>query len=300
MGTDNRRVAAYLPPEVDEKLKQFKLERGLATAESLTQNDSQALIQILSEYFGVSQSVAYQGSSDLTERIECIEGRLSKLKDELLSELLALDVFQGIKPQANSEPIDDIPSEPPSELNSKSPSELSDVNLDSFVEKGILVPLPSLSGRTPGFMGRDLAKRLSIHASTLSQKKKEASSELFAEWSANRDPDGVSWKFLPELSIFQPIGKIPPDLEVELHAGLDEEISNTLTVSALARRLGVSRSTLSSFKRDKSAQELMEWTRKKDPDGIGWILIPEFSRFQPERDLPGDSLSILQGSLLAE
>lgn len=80
MPTENRRVATYLPKELDDRLKAFIAERNL-------KGDSPALIVILSEFFGVSQEVAHQGSSDLIQRIEALENRFSELKSELLSEL---------------------------------------------------------------------------------------------------------------------------------------------------------------------------------------------------------------------
>ena len=44
MPTDKHRIAAYLPKEVDEKFQAFKKEREVG--------DSQALVLILSEFFG--------------------------------------------------------------------------------------------------------------------------------------------------------------------------------------------------------------------------------------------------------
>jgi uncharacterized protein (DUF934 family) len=49
MPTSKNRIAAYLPPEVDEKFQAFKQERGVG--------DSQALILILTEFLEVSQEV---------------------------------------------------------------------------------------------------------------------------------------------------------------------------------------------------------------------------------------------------
>ena len=80
MPTQNRRIATYLPPHVDEPFKAFKSQRNI-------KGDSEALIAILSEYLQVSQEVAYPSSSNLLQRIEVIEERLGSLKSELLSEL---------------------------------------------------------------------------------------------------------------------------------------------------------------------------------------------------------------------
>jgi hypothetical protein len=65
MATKNQRIAAYVPENVYQKYQGFKAERGLG--------DSQALIQILSEYFGVTHSEPFGGSLTLVERVERLE-----------------------------------------------------------------------------------------------------------------------------------------------------------------------------------------------------------------------------------
>ena len=74
MTTKNTRVAAYLPPDVEDAFKAFKAERGLG--------ESKALIAILAEYFGVSQEVAHPTALDLVKRIERIEDRLDEIESE--------------------------------------------------------------------------------------------------------------------------------------------------------------------------------------------------------------------------
>jgi predicted RNA-binding Zn-ribbon protein involved in translation (DUF1610 family) len=104
MPTQNRRVATYLPPHIDEPFKSFKSQRDI-------KGDSEALIVILSEYFQVSQEVAYPSSSNLLQRIEAIEERLGSLKSELLGE------FKNLVPETQkTEPIssskDKLPGKP--------------------------------------------------------------------------------------------------------------------------------------------------------------------------------------------
>lgn len=81
MATNNTRVAAYLPQDITDALNIFKIERGLIVPEikdekGLRANDSQALITILAEFFGVSQEVAHPSSLDLVKRIEAIEQKI--------------------------------------------------------------------------------------------------------------------------------------------------------------------------------------------------------------------------------
>ncbi len=51
-----------------------------------------------------------------------------------------------------------------------------------------------------------------------------------------------------------------------------------LTQAQLARRLGVSAGAIS---RKKLLPELVEWTKSRDPDGIGWAYLAQSRRFLP-------------------
>ncbi len=48
----------------------------------------------------------------------------------------------------------------------------------------------------------ELAKRLNLHASTIGKHK---SWPDFPQWSRSHDPEGVSWKYLPETKMFVPV-----------------------------------------------------------------------------------------------
>jgi hypothetical protein len=103
MSTNNKRVAAYLPEALAEKFEAYKAENNLG--------DSSALIAILSEFLGVSQS-----SSPNLNYSQLFE----KLKSELLSELKSeLLLFR----KSPSKLPSNIPSEPPSKLLNKPLSE---------------------------------------------------------------------------------------------------------------------------------------------------------------------------------
>jgi hypothetical protein len=118
MPTQNRRVATYLPPHIDEPFKSFKSERDIS-------GDSEALIAILSEYLQVNQEVAYPSSSNLLQRIEAIEGKLGSLKSELLSELESLN---------SKTKLTEPPSSPKDKLLSK-PKELKPQTTPLFPEE---------------------------------------------------------------------------------------------------------------------------------------------------------------------
>jgi hypothetical protein len=177
MPTKNRRVATYLPPELDDRLKTFIGERNL-------KGESQALITILSEFFGVSYPVAQQVdySAFVTQE------QFRELSDRL----------QGLI-ESNEK------SSSPNAILSKLLERVEQI-------ESRLNNLESCADRETTLSNGDLAKRLGIDSSTLSH-----------------------WK--------------------------------------------------SSGKKGKSPDELLKATREKDPDGIGWIIIPATGRFKPEREI---------------
>ena len=184
MPTENRRVATYLPKELDDCLKTFITERNL-------KGDSPALIVILSEYFQVdtlvAQKVDYSGFvrteqfqeladkvSDLTERVEkggSVSGLLSKLPDKMRQIAERLDRVEAVRVQ----------------------------------------PLP---GRSETLSNGELAKRLNMDGSTLSHwkssdpKRGKSPDELLQATRA-KDPDGIGWILVPEINRFKPERDLP-------------------------------------------------------------------------------------------
>ena len=79
MATQNRRIAAYLPPEIDQKLRAFKIDAGLATKRNPNKNDSQALIAILSQFFGLNQEPAYSSAIQLRQDLADLEAKVEQL-----------------------------------------------------------------------------------------------------------------------------------------------------------------------------------------------------------------------------
>lgn len=156
MPTAKHRIAAYLPPEVDEKFQLFKQERGLG--------DSQALIFILTEFLELSGEVAHDSSLD-------IEALKSELRSELLSELNSK--FSELKSELLGNP-------PKIEIDSDSLFEL--LVSRELAER---LTITQLSER----FGCDSAL-------TRKQKSKYRDEpEKFIAWSKSRDPEGRGWKF---------------------------------------------------------------------------------------------------------
>lgn len=187
MSTQNRRVATYLPPYIDDRLKSFKLERNI-------KGDSEALIAVLSEYFQVSQEVAYPSSLNLLHRIEAIEQRLGGLKDELLSKLKGeLQYVDNQKPvEAKSEPEDKLLSKVPGQLELIAEEEkLQTQNLNAN-SNGELNSKPLLAFA--------LAQRFGLRPNAVAEAKRRYKNkpEKFVEWLQVHDPDGFAWRYNEE------------------------------------------------------------------------------------------------------
>ncbi|MEM6614109.1 MAG: hypothetical protein AAF652_18035 [Cyanobacteria bacterium P01_C01_bin.72] len=68
----------------------------------------------------------------------------------------------------------------------------------------------------------------------------------------------------------------------------------TLKTATLAKRFGLKVNSVSSAKnRRKTPESFCEWSKTKDPDGIGWIPINKHE-LSPVEDLAGELLSKLQ------
>lgn len=232
MPTENRRVAAYLPKNIDKQLEIFKTERGL-------KGDSPAIIAILEAFFGVSQEVAYLSDSEttnFTSRIEAVEQRLSQIKDELLSELRG-ELKSYLKSELVSEPLElELKNEPNSKLqdevsqpiqqleivesSQESTSLLEDSDEKESVEANALrdelaseLPLNLLSEPLiKPITGTLLARRLNYHRDNLSKVKSKLSEEEFYQWTITKDPDGIAWKFLKGGRKYLPANELPDEL----------------------------------------------------------------------------------------
>jgi hypothetical protein len=172
MPTQNRRIATYLPPYIDNYLKSFKSERNI-------KGDSEALIAALSEYFQVSEEVAYPSSLNLLHRIEAIEERFGSLKNELFSEL---------KGESEGELLDKIPGQ--LELIAEEEKlQTENLKVDSSDLNNEL--LCSSLSRTA------LSLRFGVKPNTISEAKGRYKNnpEKFAEWLQKRDPDGLAWRY---------------------------------------------------------------------------------------------------------
>lgn len=176
MSTKKRRIATYIPTEIEDKFQAFKKEREVG--------DSQALILILTEFLGVSQKVAFSDDS----LVEIKSELLFELKSELLKEA------EKLENNLNSK-IGELKSELLNKL-------LTDVELEivdkPFDRQELSIPVIEATNsinHEEGLKGIELAKRLGCDNSNLARNAKKFTKEKFTDWSSQKDPEGIAWEF---------------------------------------------------------------------------------------------------------
>lgn len=168
MATSNRRVAAYLPAEIDQAFKAFKIKNGFSTEDEPNSNDSKALIEIVKQFLDVEYQAAHSVSlpDNLVTQDQVEE--LRKDFDLKLSELLS-------ESQKLSERIDVVESS---------------TTGDGLLSVG------------------ELANRLGIASSTLSHWKSSGSkgktTEQLLKATREKDPHGVGWILVESVNKFKP------------------------------------------------------------------------------------------------
>lgn len=224
MVTQNPRIAAYVPQVIKEQFEAFKSDRKI-------KGDSQALIIILSEYFGVSHPVAHQVDysdfvrssqfdelqskvSSLAEKVEGVSKTANNSPSELFSELLRrieqlekqLKYLERSNLSEEVKRLDEVSSGQMSLLDVENSNLNSESSGDTPPEE------PKQAESAPGAAAKqtlglgELGSRWNRTTPSISRAKKNLSPEKFIEWSRKRDPNGVAWEYLPELNRFRPVG----------------------------------------------------------------------------------------------
>jgi len=207
MTTQNRRIAAYLPPEIDQKLKAFKIDAGLATKRNPNKNDSQAIIAILSQFFGLDHEAPYASAAELRQNLADLEAKLDRLSAALSDKITLLETdLADLKP-AKFDIEETEPTQPMSEAGaafSTVPGQLD--LLDSFpahsggniepIEAGETLLQASVipSKLLKGLSAAQLANRFPVSRTTIDIHRKKGK-EHFQQWSAVQDPDGIPWQY---------------------------------------------------------------------------------------------------------
>ena len=194
MATKNRRVATYLPPEIDEKFKEYKEQNSI-------DGDSEALINILRDYLGVAHQepeVSYLLLPDLLKRVEALE----------LEQFVTQDQLNGFKNDVRKDIALIISAQPHPKEKIKYPEKaVQEGESDSSpVQLGIVQNSDDKDSELPisspvSLNGVGLSKHLGVGRSTLLRAKKKGKPHLL-EWSAKKDPDGKSWEYREEDGLY--------------------------------------------------------------------------------------------------
>ena len=186
MATQNRRIAAYLPPEIDQKLKAFKIDAGLATKRNPNKNDSQALITILSQFFGLNQEPAYSSAVQLRQDLSDLEAKVERLSDTLTEKIAHLENDFAAFKQAKADMEETLLSHPKSDSADDLSTVTGQLDLLDFIQshsEGNLEPIdigePLLpesvipSRLLKGLSAEKLAMRFPVSRSTIEIHRKK-------------------------------------------------------------------------------------------------------------------------------
>lgn len=107
-------------------------------------------------------------------------------------------------------PTQQVEPEPATEAKKEATRKRSDLfqflaRANPSEESEIITPgaAPELeSDRARALIQAELARRLDVHSSTVAKRRTEPD---FAQWSQNRDPDGIAWQYSEKDKVFVPI-----------------------------------------------------------------------------------------------
>lgn len=249
MPTENRRVAAYLPKHIDDRLESFKIERDL-------KGDSPALIAILEEFFEVSQEVAHAGSTPLGQRVDALESKVDELVSVLTQRLQELGEAME-SPQIEVEPLHQLEQDSLSELKSElmQTLSLSNAQLKSELLSELRGELKEISSLNLSLGQLTLLPDEDVHqVENISDLSSEPRSEL-KTISQVEDND----ELLNE-----------PRSELKPMNGRD-----------LASRFKVYKDTVNGTRQKLTAGQFSLWSEEKDPDDVSWRYNPQDKLYYP-------------------
>lgn len=280
MSTENRRVAAYLPKNIDDQLKAFKTDRGL-------KGDSQALIAILEEYFGVSREVAYPKILPFdTESFR--DGLLSELKSELL--ILKMEIKSELLSELKNESIKAVEE---NVNHSKQLLILVNEETDQQLQSN---ELPSEQKneplRKPNDFDENKNDELSSKSASLLLDGSVVEPVVQEQPLENEQADG---KPTSELLVETPLEEDKPKITTNLLGEPLFEIKPIPGVKLSKLRFNLPKDAIAGIKRKESAEKFAFWTKARDPDHIVWKYVESPSKgYIPAEELSSE----LQGKLL--
>ena len=299
MATDRPRIQGYLDPALHESFVRWKQERGI-------EKDSEALNQLLAEYFGVdSQPPASNPQSSITtEQIEeMIAAQLERKFDDKIPKLVEgvivayschwMENFNSRFEQLDTrlkaaENMLDVKDGVPTLLQEA----LETVHMQRYIIEDLLgseslskppsEPSESLNaGRSPeSGSGQEniepspqaISRRLIEYLGDGKGLEDETLGEPPSELQ-NEPPSELQNEPPSELQ-----NEPPSELQNELPSELPSDESESLTQTELAKRFGCHKSLIS---RQKERGDFDEWSRAKDPKAIAWHYDRRKQKFFP-------------------
>jgi len=291
MPSTKPKVFAYLPQELYEQVTSFKIEREL-------NSDSQAVIAILSEYFG-SEIIDQSKSNNAIERMEILLNQYQIKAEssyrECTRRINTLEVALNLERRTNPAYTVEISGEVVEETTGSVPGELEETiggvpgelekttgsvpgeleetigSVPGELEETIgSVPgeleetiggVPGELEETTGLSQLSLAKRLGYTDRHVRKMEKEGK---LKQWSKEKDPDHISWE-LRGKKYYPARDAEESELTSELPSML--EFSNGLSADSLARRFGVTYPYI--LKLEKQG-EIEGFSKEADPQGWEW------------------------------
>src|SRR5919199_3543541 len=195
------------------------------------ESDNQTAQRLMREMLGLSTGIPSLSTDSLDERIESIlEGRLSSFASNQNNLLSCLqERLQEVEAQLRNLPIPtlddvyilsttvDILEKERDQLNARNLElEVADGDLrnkllmkeeeiahlkEELENLAIALP-PTPTTEDQELTQAELAKRLNCDSGTLTKNRKKPT---FEEWSRSKDPEGKSWRYLPDTQRYSPI-----------------------------------------------------------------------------------------------
>lgn len=190
MPTDNPKVSAYVPQALKDRLTEFRHEQGNIS-------ESQAVIIILSEYFGIPTNVnsAPEGVTVgcvTPARLEQLESQVAILTstiEEIKSSLLSRPTVDQVE-QTNQEEEIETESSLDSELQKETTGEEYQVE-DSLPDT--LLSEPPIKYE---LTNHQMAKRMKLTTRSFNNKRSSLSPEQVIQWIQEKDPDHIKWRII--------------------------------------------------------------------------------------------------------
>lgn len=311
MPTENPKISAYVPQIVYDRFKQYQDERQLSM--------SQAVAQLITEYFGIdlSKNITEQSTSELPIRLSLVEQELEDLKQKTASLLVRVDNLQSTSElpiSFNDQFFRELLSRLFSESQANQVSELlekqvnlSHVRLKTDDAQGIQGYNPdseSFSSLLNESLNKtDLLESVGSPSSSGGSFSSELKDELDESLHAQLDQKvnyEIDVNLLPYPDLVDPLVSDKDSSTSEPDCILQGEPPHNskfkLSSKKLAYRLGTTDGYIQNQRSKLDYEQFTKWTTQKDPNRIGWQSIKEGRKvyYVPATN---DSFSL---SLLAE